>query len=377
MYNENLLVTYTLMIPVAKPLLPNYLALRPYLERIDNNRFYSNNGPLLNSLESRLSEALDCKERSVVATSSATSALEIVLASNDFAQNSRVMMPSFTFIASAQAVLRAGLRPIFSDVDLKSWALTPDLAETSLKRIKNDDPPVAVLVVAPFGIMPCIKEWEEFAKKTGLKVIIDAAAVNFENVIPSANIPIVISMHATKLLTAGEGGLIISRDYSLLEEVKRRTNFGLGDRSVTEIAGNSKLSEYHAAIGLSSLDIWERRKECLISLSNRYKLNLSDQNGINLFQTENFQQFNSTYVVESHRDLESHLIASEIGSRKWWRLGCHREPVFGAQNIRLKNTDYLANRYLGLPMFPDLKETEIDFISEIIILSLNKHGQAK
>ena len=122
------------MIPTAKPKLPSADALLTYLRQIDENRYYTNLGPLVRTFEKRFAGWVDIGEGDVVTASNGTAIMELAITALDLPPESYVILPSWTFIATAQAVTRCGFKPFFADVDSESWAITPDIVRAALKK---------------------------------------------------------------------------------------------------------------------------------------------------------------------------------------------------------------------------------------------------
>lgn len=235
-----------------KPLLPTADKLMPYLSRIDESRYYSNFGKLNAEYQSRLGEMFGAP---CITGSSATSLLTATLMALDLPRGSLVAMPSYTFPATAAAVVGAGHIPYFCDV-----------AEDGLMR-GFDANASAVIIVAPFG-RPI-----RFMEECNVPVIIDAAAGfdAFSTVCKPGKYPVIVSTHATKAFGTGEGGFVTCHDKPLLEKVRRITNFGLSpDRRIEYTGLNAKFSEYHSAVGLASLDGWPEKRLKLLEAVKPY-----------------------------------------------------------------------------------------------------------
>ena len=163
------------------------------------------------------------------------------------------LMPAWTFAASGHAAVAAGLRPYFLDVDAVDWCIKPTDVLSAISRLGADQVG-AVMPVAPFGGRVDTAAWDVFYEQTRIPVVIDAAAA-FDSVRPG-QVPAVVSLHATKVLGAGEGGFVLSRDRQIVIDVQRRSNFGFYGARERVPATNAKMSEYSAAVGLASLDCW-------------------------------------------------------------------------------------------------------------------------
>ena len=240
-------------IPLLLPDLPDPQALRPWLEQAHRARRYANFGPLVLQFEQEVAEIFAHRSPAgdtvaVTTVSSATVGLELVLQATNLPSHSAVLLPALTFPATATAVVRTGHRPVFADVDPVSWQLTPTLAEDAIRRHQV----AAVIPVAVFGNPVAPGPWEAFSSATGVQVVIDAAAA-FEWQEPSASIPAVLSLHATKPVGVGEGGLVVGGPPALTRRVRELSNFGFGRYIIRSVGTNGKLSEFHAAVGLAQL----------------------------------------------------------------------------------------------------------------------------
>lgn len=253
-------------VPLLVPDMPSPQALLPWLERMHAARHYSNFGPLVRELESGFAERFQMPIDQVTTVTNATLGLELVLQALNLPPASRVLVPAFTFVATATAVLRAGHVPVLADVDAHSWMLTPDIAREACAQTQVD----AVLPVATFGMPHHMPAWQQFERDTGLPVVIDAAAAYGSQWLAGAEGTLVFSLHTTKSLPAGEGGLVVSTRPALAARVRELSNFGINLHpeakvplgALAGIGTNAKMSEYHAAIGLISLQNWEQTSQC-------------------------------------------------------------------------------------------------------------------
>ncbi|MEG0786980.1 MAG: DegT/DnrJ/EryC1/StrS family aminotransferase, partial [Comamonas sp.] len=125
-------------IPLLVPDMPSPQELLPWLERMHKARQYSNFGPLVQELEAEFSMRLDVEKEQLVTVANATLGLELVLQALDLPTDSRVLLPAFTFVATATAVIRAGHQPVLADVDASTWMLTPEIARAACERMHID-----------------------------------------------------------------------------------------------------------------------------------------------------------------------------------------------------------------------------------------------
>jgi dTDP-4-amino-4,6-dideoxygalactose transaminase len=341
--------------------------LVPYLERIDQARWYTNFGPLAQELEDRLSREFRIPGKPdalAITVGSCTAGIELALRALELPAGAPVLVPALTFVATATAVLSAGLTPIVCDVDPGSWLLTPDIAIDVLRHT----PLRAVVPVATFGCPQDTRVWSEFHSKTGLPVIIDAAS-SFGNQTDCGPTCSVFSLHATKALAAGEGGFVVTRDARLAKAVRQLSNFGINLTdpavapigAVTMIGTNAKLSEYHAAVGLASLDdgadtAHRRRglyKEYTAAVRNIPGLQTTWQRAPeDCVRSVCCLKFESSELRDR---AEGALDNAGVATRRWYLPLINRHPAF--LRIRHRPTptaDDLANGLLGIPFHLDL-----------------------
>ncbi|WP_257604465.1 DegT/DnrJ/EryC1/StrS aminotransferase family protein [Pseudomonas sp. UMAB-08] len=263
------------LIPVLVPDLPTAEMLLPWLRRIDATHCYTNFGPLVHEFEAALSSQWPAAQ--VVSFSSGTAALEIGIAVLNLAPASQVLVPAFTFAATASAAVRNGLQPIFSDVAPGTWQLTPDIA----RRVAQHHALALVIPVATFGCPVDVEAWDAFVEETGIPVLIDAAGA-FGNQRIGARASVAFSFHATKPFGIGEGGALVTRDTTLAKSVRRLSNFGFENAVVEVLGTNAKLSEYAAAIGLAQWACWPEQKALRQGLWQRYATALRIVPGVRL-----------------------------------------------------------------------------------------------
>ena len=347
-------------VAVARPRLPDAAAILPYLQRIDDARWYSNFGPLNCELEQRLAARLG-EGAQVCTAANATLALALALTAMDLPAGGLVAMPAWTFVATAHAVLQAGLVPWFLDVDPDSWMLQPQAIEAALARAPG--PVVAAIPVCPFGAMPDLAAWRTFRETTGVKVLIDAAAA-FDG-LAEADPPVCVSLHATKVLGVGEGGYLATTDPVLFERFRRLICFGfMGSRESPFPSSNAKLSEYAAAVGLAALDEWTSERLRYLRASQHLRIALMGQPEVRFQSGWGSDWVTSVCVVglpEGSADhVEAQLDAAGVETRRWWGDGCHRSMAFmDCPRDRVPFTDALAAATIGLPFAVDLPPEQV------------------
>lgn len=355
-------------IPVMRPRLPGVDALWPYLEQIDESGWYSNFGPLERRLEARLADHCQVPGQSVACVANCTAGLTLALMALAEKRGGYCIMPSFTFVASAHAAVAAGMSPLFVDVDADSWAITTGQAAAAIEAA--DGPVAAVMVVSPFGAPVDTAAWDEFAETQGVPVVIDSAG-GFDSLVAGKS-PVVVSLHATKVLPAGEGGFVVSRDTKLVRSISARANFGFFEERRADVAGlNGKLSEYCAAVGLAALDVWPESREVLLNLTALYRDAFSSLENIRLAPGFGDGWVGSTCNISFDRPVAdkaaSILSQAGIDSRQWWSKGCHREKAFeDYPRLDLAATEALGQRVLGLPFHTGLGAGDIRRIADVV-----------
>lgn len=369
------------MIRCLIPDLPDARSLMPWLSRIDENLWYTNSGPLLCEFERRLLAFMEGAEgASCTAVSSGMSALELGLAALGMGVGKRVLLPALTFPATALAVERCGAVPVLGDVCPSSWALTPGTARKVLERERLD----LIMPVAAFGLpLPCA-QWDEFVADTGVPVFADAAGA-LGNQSMGKKVHWAFSLHATKPMGIGEGGLFVSFNESLVERVRRLANFGF-DRKLVQGRGgtNAKLSEYAAAVGLAQLARWPevlgRRKAVL----EDYRRHLITLPGVTMQPGAVLPPATLCVQLPGEADaIAAGLDRAGIETRRWYLPPLHEHPAFcnairigpdGAQ--RLPVTESLATSLLGLPFHTRLSTQDVAQVVSALAEEL-RHSKAK
>lgn len=349
--------------PYCKPFLPCAEKLLPYLGEIDNNRYYSNFGPLVQKLQDRLASITNSQ---ILSMSSGMAALEIAIMAMNLPHKSKVLVPSWTFIATPHAAYRMGYDLIFLDCSKENWALDP---QSCIEFIQNSNEQISLVIpVAPFGLPLDIKAWENVEKTTGARVLIDGAAMRIQDITSSRSVPVMVSLHATKYLPAAEGGILISDDTDFLARCKAIANFGIDHDAIKHLGGNYKMSEYHAAIAHCSLDEKTEIEQDWARVYKRYFDQLSHISNISIAPVTNISRPNSTMIITCDNIDENVMKAAGIGTRRWWRNGCHNseyyQNLYGLNDTSFPNTSKLAKTSIGLPCYRTLQDKNIDMICE-------------
>lgn len=361
---------------VQRPLLPPAASIAAYLERIDAARWYSNRGPLLEELETRLCNYLKLPPFSVSLLGTGSAALEAaIIAHAGTARPDRplALMPSYTFIATALSAIRCGYEPWFVDVDPETWMPDPKAlaSHPELHRVG------LVMAVTAYGCRPDMEAWVAFQAETGCPVVIDGAGA-FEQFeadpsLVRSEVPVMLSLHATKTFSTAEGGAVLWRSPDGWARLAQVANFGMSDERRCEMDGfNGKLSEYHAAVGLAQLDHWPERRARFVALADSYRraaaVSLSMPGTLRLSP-----EVSGAYVLIDCIDPEradrvcSSLAALGIASRRWYGRGLHGEPLMqGRGHDPMPVTEWLSGTHIGLPAAVDLTDAQIALVVETL-----------
>jgi dTDP-4-amino-4,6-dideoxygalactose transaminase len=337
------------MIRVLIPSMPTADELLPFLREIDERKVYVNGGPLVRRLEVKIA-ALTKAPCTVVANG--TVSLELALRAMNLPQGCGVLVPAVTYVASAQAIVNAGLVPVICDVDPDTWQLDADDAFL----ITQHQPKIrAVMPVATFGEPVPIEPWEKFTYETNLPVLIDAAgAIADQESSPIPEIVLSFSLHATKAIGCGEGGAVVTADRTLLVLVESLANFGIGGT-------NAKMSEYHAAVGLASLERSGNDAVWMSRLAAQYGEQLPE--GLTFTLPCGLGARICPVLLPPGRDaaaIGENLLSKGIETRQWYRPFLdEREFAHCPMQPTRPVTEYLRRRCLGLPWHEFLTEDDV------------------
>ncbi|MFP3553219.1 DegT/DnrJ/EryC1/StrS family aminotransferase [Paraburkholderia sp. SIMBA_049] len=351
--------------PVLKPLLPTADKLLPHIQEIDENRWYTNYGPLVQRFEARLSEHFAVAANELTTSANATLALSQTLLALEADIGTACVMPSWTFVATPAAAIWAGLEPCFVDVDPATWVITPE----QVRRVAQTRRVGAVIVVSAFGAPLNLAAWDEFSSSTGIPVVIDAAA-GFDGFggcgRALGRTPVVVSLHATKVSGIGEGAAVVTRDHKLASTIRSLGNFGFdGSRDAIVRGTNAKMSEYTAAIGLAFLSEWPARRARWSELTDTFAHEVKSIPELKLAPGFNEGWVSSYGLVELPAWISADTVMRELSqwgveTRQWWGKGCHRHAAYqNCSAASLDETDRLGRQTLGLPFWLGMTNADV------------------
>lgn len=369
-------------IPILRPLLPAADEILPFLRRIDARRIYSNWGPLVAEFEQTIGGFLGVQGADVAVGCSGTAVLTgAILASAGRATPARplALLPAFTFVGTVAAVEACGFTPYLIDVDPETWLLDAE----SLASHKRLGEAGVVIPVAAFGKVIPQQAWQDFSDRTGIPVIIDAAAsldlAMDQREKAVGPIPQVFSFHATKAFGVGEGGAVVSTNPSLLARTRQALNFGFsGSRDSKMPSLNGKMSEYHAAVGLAEAAHWEAKAAAIRAVLAVYRSKLAGSEIERMFL--GYPEIGLSYAlfvaktrVQSERALSA-LERAAIGCRSWYSAGLHHHTYYrDVARDPLPVTDTLAPLVIGIPLMPDMPSSQIGLVVNILSSAVGKN----
>lgn len=359
---------FTEKIPIVRPVLPSFADLAAEAEEVLTTGMVTKGRNLLN-FEEAVADHLGV--RHAVAVSSCTTGL--MLAYKCLGLTGDVVIPSFTFMATASALVWAGLKPVFADVDLNTTNLDPAAAEAAITPHTS-----AIVAVHNFGNPADMDDLQSLADRKGLKLIYDAAhgfgARYKGRPVGAQGDAHVFSLSPTKLVIAGEGGIVATDDDELAARVRIGREYGNSGRYDSAFAGiNARLPELSALMGAHSLRKLEGAARRRNEVASLYREALGVLPGVGFQQARDgnrnsYKDFSVTVDANafglSRDDLARALASENVDTRAYYDPPVHRQTAyaqFASKSETLHNTDLLAARSLSLPVWSEMSdETALD-----------------
>lgn len=360
---------------VGRPNVGNRERLLQRINDMLDRRWFSNHGPFVQEFEKGIENLLGVKH--CIAMCNGTVALEIAIRALDM--KGEVIVPSFTFIATAHALQWQEITPVFADIDPLTHNLHPLAVE------KMITPKTTGIIGVHLWGRPCdTSGLQSVANKHGLKLMFDAshsfACAHDGRMIGNFGKCEVFSFHATKFFNTFEGGAVVTNDDALAEKMRLMKNFGFaGYDNVIYVGTNGKMTEICAAMGLTGL---ESIDDCIEKNRQNYDCYYEHLNcipGIRLLNYNNLQRSNYQYIVAEldeksfgiSRDILLKVLHSEnVLARRYFYPGCHNmqpyKQLFPHARLLLPHTEQLCQVIFALPTGQAVSEIEIESISAII-----------
>lgn len=363
-------------IPFIKPSFPEeHEIAKDYSQIVDSN-WFTNFGPYEQEFRARLEEYVGNDVKAVTfnnATIGLLAAIEGLIGRGNGKEY--IAMPSFTFIAGAQAIIWAGYKPYFVDIDSKSLQMDVNNLENVIDEVKG------VLFCNVFGIgNPDMEAIEEIATKNSKPLVVDSAAGFGSKYIDGTFLGNkgdceVFSFHATKPFAIGEGGAILTKDIELAKRLKKITNFGFGDsRDAEELGFNGKLQEFNAAIGILQLKKLDAKIASRQDTYSQYASFLENLGFKAIDNAENSSLGFAPFVCPEaigRNGLVRYLNINGIQAREYYNPPIHRQSYFVSNRNQwadsgLDNTENVCDNIFSLPIHDDMRMVDVESVlSEI------------
>jgi dTDP-4-amino-4,6-dideoxygalactose transaminase/SAM-dependent methyltransferase len=371
---------------VGRPNLGDKERLMKRFEEILDRRWLTNDGPMVKEFEKQIIEITGAKH--CISMCNATVALEIAIRALEL--RGEVILPSYTFVATAHALQWQEITPVFADIDPNTLNIDP----ASIDRLVTPRT-TGIIGVHVWG-RPCdTQAIEQCGRKHGLKVMFDAAHAfgcsHQGRMIGNFGECEVFSFHATKFLNSFEGGAIVTNNDALAEKIRLMRNFGFaGYDRVVYLGTNGKMTEIAAAMGITSLESMEE----LIAMNRKnyelYRTHLREIDGIRVINYDSADKRNFHYIVVeidpnrsslSRDELVEVLHAENVLARKYFWPGCHRmQPycaLFPNASLLLPHTEARASQVMVLPTGQSLSAEDIGTVCEVICSALSEAGAVR
>lgn len=360
---------------VGRPNIGNRTVLAGRIERILDSRWLTNNGPLVQEFEAALSKITGA--RHCIAVCNATVGLEIAVRA--LGLRGEVIVPSFTFVATAHALQWQEITPVFCDIEPNFHLLDVNKVESMITPRTS-----GILGVHTWGRTADAEALGDIARRHGLELLFDAAHAfgcsRGSQMVGRLGRCEIFSFHATKFINAFEGGAIATDDDSLARQIRLMKNFGFAGYDAVDYVGtNGKMPEVCAAMGLTSLESMKSFVARNRKNYERYLVRLEGIPGVRILPYTTPDRFNYQYVVievdpracgvERDSVLRS-LNEENVLARRYFFPGCHNfEPyrsLFPHAGLLLPTTEEICRKVLVLPTGTAVGLAEVDRISEII-----------
>ena len=360
---------------VGRPNIGDRQKLMERIAGILERRWLSNNGPLVQEFEAKLAAYLGVKH--CIPICNGTVALELATRALDF--GGEVILPSYTFVATAHALQWQGITPVFADVDPATHNLDPAAVERMIT------PRTTGIVGVHVWGRPCaVEALQAIADRHRLPLMFDAAHAfgcsHGGRMIGNFGRCEVFSFHATKFFNTFEGGAIATNDDALAEKLRLMKNFGFhGPDNIIYLGVNGKMTEVCAAMGLTGLESLAEFMDVNRRNHEGYRRALAGVPGLRLLDYDTAEKCNRQYVVvevdaeaygRTRDETLKKLQAENVLARRYFWPGCHRmEPyrtMYPDAGRNLPRTEEVAARVLVLPTGTGVEMADIQLIGGML-----------
>ncbi len=370
-------------LPVGQLYSPDWDSYVREMGAIFDREYYTNHGPLAREFEMQIAEFLGV--RNALCVTNATVGLIVVATAMSL--TGKVILPAFTFIASAQALTWTGLEPVFCDIDETTHHLSREIVEPLITSDVR-----AILGVNLWGGTCNPPELEKLARDADMSLFFDSAqafgcALGGKRV-ASHGAAEVFSFHATKIVNSAEGCCITTDDDDLAARMRNiRSSYGAGPPVSVPITTNGRFSEAQAALGLLSLSRYNDHQGQNARLWDRYARGLSSIPGIDVLAPASVDESNwqsLSCIIDAQRfglprDAILRILKAErVNARRYFYPGCHRSVPYSTwlpqYRDALPNTDALCRGVIQLPLGARVTTDDVDKIVAVIDLA-QRHSE--
>jgi perosamine synthetase len=336
-------------------------------------------GPRVEEFERAFAERVGAPE--AVATTSCTTALHLSLYASGVGPGDEVIVPSLSFIATANAVWQCGATPVFADIDPATYNLDPASVERQLTARTK-----AVMPVHQVGLPADMDSFETLAERHGLVLVEDAAcaigALHRDRPIGSLGNLACFSFHPRKVITCGEGGMIAVHDPAIAERLRRLRQHAMDQSALARHAAqdvviehypergwNARMTDLQAAVGLCQLGVLDTVLDERRRLAEQYSAALAEIPSIEVPSEPDYAQRTwQSYPIRLNRDspltaedLMRMLMRDGIATRRGI-MAIHLEESYAGSDLDLPHTEAAANEVVLLPLFPGLSDQAQDYV---------------
>ena len=371
-----------LNIPITKPALTEEEARAPF-ESIKSG--WVTQGPKVAEFEKAVATYVGAQQG--IATTSCTTGLHLALAAIGVGPGDEVIVPSFTFIASANAILYTGATVVFCEIDPRTYNADPsDIEKRITRRTK------AIMPVDQIGLACDIGAINEIAKRHGVDLIEDAAPTiggTYKGRRVGSNAhQTVFSFHPRKVITTGEGGMILTDDDALADRARKLRAHGMSvsdldrhkaDRPIIEeyhdLGFNYRMTDIQASIGLVQLRRLDELLRIRVAKANRYNAELAKIKGLEVpytppYATHTYQSYCVRLTKDckvDREDLMSRLLKRGIATRRGV-MASHLEKVYRDRvgNVSLPVTEEAARTTMLIPLFASMTDDEQAYVIDAL-----------
>ena len=305
------------------------------------------------------------KTKYAVSVNSGTAALQAALYALDIKKGDEVIVPSFTFVASANAIASTGAKPIFADILKENFTIDPESITKKITRKTR-----VIMPVHMYGHISSLDRIKEIAKKHNLSVVEDAAqslGSTFKGKHTGTFFELgCYSLYPGKVITSGEGGVIVTNNKKLYEKLQMIRNHGMVKGYDSKIFGlNLRLPEINAAIAKIQIKklpkfIQSRRRNAklLSDLLSDSKIQLPSER-----KNEKFNWSLYTITTKNRDSILKKLNSKGIGAAVYYPVPVHKIPIYKIKS-KLTNTDWASKHVLSLPVHPNVSAKNIEYIAK-------------